>query len=267
MQISPTYVKQAYSLAWRFFNKNKLASFLAMAIIFGLYMLSIIPLLGMFIAIAAGISLFSLQTYVAKTLISSKSDEEYDEKVQNSTVKEMLTEYLGIASGGFLGFVVIEIIMLVVMFTLLTLSIGIESLTQFSDQTMTPEQQMQILQSVGVVGLIFMLVVMFLAYIYPLVLGKVYTSENFGEAFSAIFTMFSPTVWKASLNGQYFFMIMMLHLTGIGMVIVMAISMMTIVLIPLAFIVAYLFILYATTTAVLAREIVFENDTEENTEE
>ena len=266
MQISPTYVKQAYSLAWRFFSKNKLASFLAMAVIFGLYMLSVIPLLGMFIAIAAGIALFSVQTYVAKTLISSASDEEYDEKVQGTTVKELLTQHLGIASGGFLGFIVIEIIMMVVMFTLLALTIGIETLTQLSDQTMTPEQQMQIFQSVGVIGLLFMLVIMFLAYIYPLVLGKVYTSQNFGEAFTSIFTMFSPAVWKASFNGQYFFMIMMLHLTGIGMFILMVLSMMTIVLIPLAFVMAYLFILYATTTAVLGREIVFENEIEESIE-
>lgn len=263
MQISPTYVKQAYSLAWRFFNKNKLTSFLAMAVIFGLYTLSLIPLLGLFIAMAAGIALFSLQTFVAKTLISSKSDEEYDEKVQGMKLKELLTQHLGIASGGFLGFVVIEIIMIVVMFTLFALTVGLETLTQLNDKTMTPEQQMQIFQSVGIVGLLFIFVIMFFAYIYPLVLAKVYTSENFGEAFSAIFTMFSPTVWKASFNAQYFVMITMLHLTGMGMFILMVISMMTIVLIPVAFLLAYLFILYATTTAVLAREIVFdENETE-----
>ncbi len=267
MQISPTYVKQAYSLAWRFFTNNKLASFLAMAVIFGLYSLSVIPLLGFFIAIAAGIALFSVQTFVAKTLISSKSDDEYNEKVQGATFKELLTEHLSIASGGFLGFFVVEIIMIVVMFTLFAVTIGVESLTQLSDQTMTPEQQMQIFQSVGIVGLIFILVVMFFAYIYPLVLGKVYASKDFGEAFAAIFTMFSPTVWKASFNVQYFVMITMLHLTAIGMFILMVISTMTIVLIPLAFFMAYLLILYATTTAVLAREIVFDDiDTEESAE-
>jgi len=265
MQISSTYIKQAYSLAWRFFSKNKLVSFLAMAVIFGLYILSVIPLLGFFIAIVAGIALFSVQTFVAKTLISSNSDEEYDEKVQGAVLKDLLTRHLNVASGGFLGFFVIEIIMIVIMFTLFVLSVGLESLMQLSDQTMTPEQQMQIFQSMGGIGLIFVLVAMFLAYIYPLALAKVYASEDFGEAFAAIFTMFSPTVWKASLNVQYFLMITMLHVTAIGMFILMIISAMTIVLMPIALFMAYLFILYATTTAVLAREIVFDEvETVEN---
>lgn len=266
MQISPTYVKQAYSLAWRFFTYNKAASFIAMAAVFGLYMFSLIPILGLLISIAAGIFLFSVQTYVAKTLISSESDEEYNEKVQATGAKELLTKHLGIASGGFLGFVVVEIIMLVVMFTMFAMSVGLEALTSLNDQNMPPERQMEIFQSIGIVGIVVMVIIMFLAYIYPIVLGKVYTSDNFGEAFASIFTMFSPSVWKASFNGQYFLMITMLHLTAVAMIIVMMLSIMTIVLIPLAMFVAYLFILYVTTTAVLSREIVLGEDEQSTSE-
>jgi len=264
MQITPTYVKQAYSLAWRFFSKNKMASFLAMASIFALNVLSMIPLLGFLIAIFAGIVLFSTQAYVAKTLMNSHSDEEYDEKVESTDVKSILMDNLSIGAGGFLGFVVIEIIMLILIFTVFAMSIGLEALSTLNSADMTPEQQMAIFQNIGIIGIIIAIVFMFLAYIYPIVLGKVYTSNDFGEAFSAIFTMFSPAVWKASLNGQYFLMVTMLHLTGIGAMILMAVSMMTIVLIPVAMFIFYLLILYATTTAVLSQEIVFnEVQTEE----
>ena len=148
MQISPTYVKQAYSLAWRFFTNNKLASFIAMGVVFGLYMFSLIPVLGLIISIAAGICLFSVQTYVAKTLISSSSDEDYNEKVQATSAKELLTKHLGVASGGFLGFIVVEIIMFVLMFTMLVMTVGLEALTTLNDQNMPPERQMEIFQSI-----------------------------------------------------------------------------------------------------------------------
>ena len=217
-----------------------------------------IPLLGFFIAIFAGIVLFSTQAYVAKSLMHAQSDEEYDAKVESTDVKSLLMENLNIGAGGFLGFIVIEIIMLVLMFTVFAMTIGLEALSTLNSAEMTPEQQMELFQGIGVIGVIMGVVFLFLAYIYPIVLGKVYTSDNFGEAFSAIFSMFSPAVWKASFNGQYFLMVTMLHLTGIGAMILMVVSMMTIVLIPLAMFVFYLLILYATTTAVLSQEIVFD---------
>jgi len=64
---------------------------------------------------------------------------------------------------------------------------------------------------------------------------------------------------------QYFLMVSMLHLSAIGMMIIVMFSFMTIVLIPLGFLVVYLFLLYTSTTAVLSREIVL-NDFEENEE-
>jgi len=263
MQIAPTYVKQAYSLAWRFFTHNKMASFLAMAAIFALNVLSMIPLLGMFIAIFAGIVLFSTQAYVAKTLMHSESDEEYDAKVASTDVKSLLMENLNIGAGGFLGFIVIEIIMIVFIFTLFAMTIGLETLSTLNAEQMSPEQQLEMFQGIGIIGIIMAVIFMFLAYIYPIVLGRVYTSENFGEAFSAIFMMFSPAVWKASFNGQYFLLVTMLHLTGIGVMVLMVVSMMTIILIPLAMFFFYLLILYATVTAVLSQEIVFDEVIEE----
>ena len=260
MQISSSYIKQAYSLAWRFFTQNKLASFLAMAVIVGLYVLSIIPIIGLVISIAAGIALFGLQTYVAKTLLEAKSDEEYDEMVQNSGVKEILTKYFSVASGGFVGFLIIQIIAMVLMFTSIAMSIGLETLANLNSEMMPPEEKLEIFQSVGLMGIVFVIVLLFLGYIYPIVLGKVYSSENFAEAFASAFSMFSPSVWKASLNGQYFLMVTMLHLSIILITIAMMLCIMSLVLIPVAMFLFYLMLLYVSTTAVLAKEIVLADE-------
>lgn len=260
MKISPTYIKQAYSLAWRFFRKNILVSILAILVITGLYVLSMIPILGLVLSLVAGIALFSVQTYVAKTLMQSKSDEEFDEMVANTKTSELLTKYMAVGSGGVLGFLVIEIAAVIVLVTMVIFTIGLDVLTSLSDGTMSPDQKMQTLYSIGIVGIVFMIVAMLFAYVYPLVVGKVYATNDFKSAFKAMFSMFSPSVWKASLNGQYFFMILVLHLSAFLMVILMIITMSTIILAPLALLVVYLFILYSTTTAVIAKEIALGSD-------
>jgi len=262
MQISPTYIKQSYALAWTFFINNKKVSFLAMFILGILAILSAISTLGMIIYIGMLVLLFSLSIYVAKTFKSSNNEDEYKEKVQNTRIKELLTKYFSAASGGLLGLIVVEFIFAFFIVIMLTLSIGMEALSHLNDPNMPVDRQLEIFQSIGITGIVLMLIMTFFAYINPIVLGNLFASKGFGQAFDAIFTMFSPRVWRASFKGPYFLIVSMLHLTAIGVTIVSMLCMMTIVLIPIAVFIVYMFVLYFTITSVVAREMAFKQKVE-----
>ena len=257
--IDDTYVKQVYSLAWRFFTNNKMASFIAMGVLFVLYMFSMIPIFGLLIAIAAGIVMLSIQVYIANLIEDSNSNEEFDQNVANISPSDLLIKYMSVGSGAFVGFIVFEILMGIVFFSLIGMSIGMDTLGAMSSGQMAPEEQMMMYQSLGTVGLFIGIIMMFIAYVYPLVLGRVLVSESFSEAFRSIFLIFSPSLWGASFNGRYFLMMLALHATGILMVILLAISIMTLVLIPLAVFLGFIFMVYFTVTAVQSRKIVYDD--------
>ncbi len=258
MQVSESYIKQSYGLAWRFFTKNKMASFIVMGAFFVLAFFSMIPLIGFIVTLAMGVLMFSVQVYVAKSITHSENEEEYEKIIQNTKPSELITQYLPVGAGAYLGFFLIEALVVLLLFIMLISLFGAETLTAISEGTIPVEEQLQMYKSLGVFGFLFAVIMMFFAYIYPLVLGSVYRSESFGEAFVNIFLLFSPKIWKASFNGRYFFLITMLHLTIIGAMVLMMISIMSFVLIPVAVFMVYIMTLYFATTAVLGDKVSFE---------
>jgi len=259
MQVSESYIKQSYSLAWRFFAKNKMASFIIMGVIFVLALFSMIPLVGFLVTIGMGMLMFSVQVYVAKSITHSDNEEEYEQIIQNTKPSELITQYFSVGAGAYLGFFLIEMLVFFFIFVSLFMLVGIDTLNAISAGTMPIEEQIQIYKSLGTFGLLFAIAMMFFAYIYPLVMGRVYRSEGFAEAFKCIFLLFSPPLWKASFNVRYFLLITMLHLTLIGMMILMLVSVMTFILIPVAVFIVYIFTLYFATISVLGDKVSFED--------
>jgi hypothetical protein len=251
------YVKQTYSLAWRFFKHHKIASFIAMGVIFVLYIFSMIPLIGFFVAIAVGIVDISIQVYIAKLVEYSESDEEYDNNVMHMSPSDLLIKYFGTAAGAYLGFILVGIIIFVVLGVIASFTVGTGFLTAMVTGEMEPENQMQLVNTLS--GLLFPVGLFFLfyGYIYPLVFGRVISSNSFGDAFKSMLLVFSPNIWKASFNVKYMLLMLALHGTGILTAILAAICAMTFVLIPVAFFLVYLFVVYMAIVSVNSYRIVY----------
>ncbi len=270
MQVSESYIKQSYSLAWRFYSQNKMASFIVIGVSFALVLLSMIPLLGFFMAVGLGMVFLAVQTYMAKAIMHADNDDEYDQIISNTKPAEMIMQYLSVGAGAYLGFFLIEVVLLIAILSTVFMSLGMDTLTALSNGTMPAEEQMELYQSAGTFGLVFIVAMMFFAYIYPLVLGRVYRSESFAEAFRNMFLLFSPRVWTASFNVRYFLLVTMLHLTLIGTMLLFAVfviaasalisAFMMVILVPLTVFVGYILILYATSIAVMGNYVSFDDE-------
>ncbi len=260
MQVSQSYIRQSYALAWSFFSVNKKSSFYVMGVLFVLVLFSMVPVLGYLASVAMGIVFLSSQTYMAKAIFHAENDDEYEQIITNTQPAELMTQYIKVGIGADIGFVLIEIIAVLTVLFMITTVIGMEGINALVEGTLTPEESVQMFQSMGSLGMLLLVVLMFFGYIYPLVLGRVFQSEGLGEALRSMFLMFSPVLWKASFNGKYFFLVTMLHLSVIVLSVLMVISAATLILIPLGVFFLYLMVLYAASVAVLGNKVCFDYD-------
>jgi len=263
MQVEQSYIKQTFDLAWRFFSLNKAASFIVLGILFFLAVFSAIPIIGFFVSMAFGLFIFALQIYVAKVVLHSKTDADYENNIKTLQPKNMLTRFVSIAMGAYLGMFILQMIALFLIFASIAIAVGSDTMIALSNGSLNTVEQMQVFQNLGIIGVVIMIFIMFFAYIYPLVIGRVYMMETFGDAFKSIFLIFSPELWKKTFNKRYFILISVVQLVFFGLVIVIALTMMSIVLIPIAVLITYFILLTTPIMAIIAHKISYGEQTQE----
>jgi len=256
-------VKNAFRLGLEFMDRNRLLAAMTMGVFVLLSLLDIVPGLGILAGIALGVMAQSVQIYVGRTFYHSENIGQFVEGAEQVKLKEFLLRYQAPAFGAWLGWFTLSVIFFI-LFVILVLAIGVDpSLFEKSalqDQAKVAELAMAILEA----GLPLMLVALVLAYVYPIAQGRVILSDTLGEAFKAVFSIFSPSVWSAAMQKEYFKFLFIFSLAIMGIAVLIMAAMMLLVLIPILgpilLMVWIVFLMYVFTLIMgvantLAREI------------
>jgi len=212
-------VKYTVMLTKEVISLNK-RLFLGMTAIVTLLMyLSAIPIVGMFASILSGILLFTLFYFIGKTFYRSRTMDEFVNTIRSMTLADLWQNYLKPASGAYLGWVFLSLVMLLLTGILISLSGYGDSLVM----AMQSQDPTVMLDAMPALILPFILVLL-LMYVAPLVLANVIKADNFNDAFRAVFTFFSKDVWRRAFTGEYF-----KYMTALGLIMLAFLFVMTII--------------------------------------
>ncbi len=253
--------KTAFDVAWNFFKGNYALNFAAMAILIVLYILGMIPLLGILFIFAYSVFSLAIQVYFGKKMQSAATPQDMAEVAANTKIRDLLMEHIDVAAGAFLAYLILGIVfgLLFAIFAGMGAGMMHESM-QMQGMGMHGEEQMAMIMmsGMGVGGFIVLLVVLFLAYFFPGVMGKVILADDFVGGFKNAFLIFSPTLWKSCFNKDYFLLILLWSIIiFVALILIFALSA-TLILLPLGVVLAYILSLYNAAVYVFAAQLAQE---------
>jgi hypothetical protein len=223
-------VKNAYRLGWEFVQQNWTLVLATLGVFVLLTLLEMIPLIGIVAAIALGVFVQAVQIYVGRSFYEAESIERFVEGAAATSLKEFLTRYQAPAFGAWLGWFVIGMAMMLLWILMIGLS-GLDP-AAFEGGVQDEAQALEFLKVMGTATLPLILIGLLLSYVYPIVQGRIILSDTFGDAFKAVFSLFSPTVWSHAMKGEYFSFVLVFGLVLIGFSFVVGIVMALLMLIP-----------------------------------
>ena len=261
-------VKNAFRLGWEFFVQNKVVAVAVMVTFLLLSVLQTVPLLGLLAGIAIGIFSNAIQIYVGRAFYGSEDILDFVERSRGAKWKPMLTEYLPQASGAWVGWLLVWLMLAIVFAVVL-------GLTGFDPMAM--ESAVQDGNGAQVIGeipaetfgafSIVTLIAMTFTYVYPVVQGRIILASSFSEAFNAVFGLFSPAVWRSTMNGRYFSFVLFFGLALMGASFAAGIVMTLLLLIPVVgalllfpalFFLIYVFYMILSVANIMALELTLE---------
>jgi hypothetical protein len=256
-------VKNAFRLGLEFMDRNRTLAAMTMGFFFVLTLLEMVPLLGLVASVALGVFAQSVQIYVGRTFAQAENIEAFVNEAEQASFKTFLTRHQAPAFGAWLGWVALSMLFMVLFIVFLGMS-GTE-LSGFNEASLQDERQMyEMILAVMGAGTPVLLLSLLLAYVYPIAQGRVIMSDSFGEAFKAVFSIFTPSVWASAMRGEYFSFALLFSLALIGIGMLVTATMMLLMLIPfigaVLIIVWMIFLMYAFMLILgiantLAREI------------
>ena len=259
--------KEAISLAMAFFKGNVALSLGALAILIVVELFNLIPIVGIFFAILYPILIFSIQIYVGR-LANEKASEDYMIKASSSSnLKELFLKYIDIATGGFLGSLIVTFVIFFLMGIALSFSFDTSTLQSSDMQTLynsvnggiaIENSNLQNLYAsinpniAMVVLVIFLTILTWFGYLMPGVFGEIILAENFQDAFKKSLYFFYPKFWAKTLNRDYFILVFIWSIIVFLAIIAISLLFMTLFLIPIAFITLYYIALYNAIVYIFA---------------
>jgi len=255
-------VKNAFRLGWEFVDQNRLLALSAVGVLVLLTLLKMVPLVGFFAAAALGIFLQAAQIYVGRTFYQAESIGQFVEAAAATRLQALLTRFIGQAFGAWLGWIVLGVIFFV-LWMVLALATGM-NITVIEGSLNSEAQTLQFFAALGLAALPLVLAGLVLAYVFPVVQGRIILSESVGEAFRAVFSMFRPAVWSHAMNGQYFTFVLIFGLVMIGVGIAAAAVLGLLMMIPVlgpvlglivSLLLFYVLIMIVGVANVMAREL------------
>ncbi len=233
--------KEAVQIALEFFKGNYALNLGAAAILIILALLRGIPLLGIFFVFAYSILSFAVQVYVARRAAEVEHPQEMRDVARESKLGDLFIRHLDIAAGGFLGFFLIMLLLLVIYVALIGSGITLMAVSQGDLQSAVASAG----GSGAILGMfLLMLLILWLGYVIPGVMGEVISAESFTEAFRKSLLLFSPSFWKRTLNGAYFRLILIWSIIEFVAALVLTAIGSTFILLPVALLGIYLISLY-----------------------
>ncbi|WP_456450413.1 hypothetical protein [Hydrogenimonas sp.] len=253
-------INAAFAYAWAALSGSWKNSVLIAIALLLLSLGSMVPLVGLVASIVQGIVLYALAYWVVDRLRESPDVAAFREKMTTEDVKTAMFGFFGPAAGFYVGFMVFSLIMMLITLGILWLTGGFAAISVAAEQIQAnpdanPDQVAAMYAQMigaGTPALLFMLVTsLFFSYIWPLVYGYALMQKSFGDAFNAVFMLFSTRFWKAAFTGAYFKLVTLWMLVVFGVGILMAISFGTLILFPLGVLILMWMVYF---TAVVAAE-------------
>ena len=238
-------VKNAFRVGWEFVEQNMALGWATVAVFVVLSLVEFVPLVGFAATIAVGVFSQSIQIFVGRAFYGA----------------ETMEAFVSEASGAWLGWAAVGFVMLLAWMALVLLLGGDPAALETAGGDEAFET---LFQAMGVAVLPVILIAMLLSYVYPIVQGRVILSDSFGEAFKAVFSLFSPTVWKHAMTGEYFSFVFFFGLVLIGVALAISLVATLLILVPIlgalavavgAMVLLYPFVAVMGVACVLAREI------------
>lgn len=225
-------VKNAFRLGVEFMDRNRGLAAMTMGVFFLLSILDAVPVLGLFSAVALGIFSQSVQIFVGRTFYGAEHIEAFVGTAETTPFKTFLTRYVSPAFGAWLGWFLFGMLFIMVFFFFLGF-MGVD-LAMFDDAALQDDAAAAatLLQMVFGAGLPLLIIGMVLGYFYPIAQGRVILSEDFGGAFKSVFSILTPTVWRAGMNKAYFSYVFSFSMVLMGISLLIILAMVLLFLIP-----------------------------------
>ena len=251
----------AFALAWNFFKGNYVLNFAAIAILIVFNLFGLIPIIGILFVLAYSILALAVQIYFGKKISHANVPEDMAAIAAETKIRDLFMEHVDIAAGAFLAFLILGIVfgLLFVIVAGLGAEAVQESL-QLQHMNMDINDQMATIamSGVGIGGAVLFLLMLFLAYFFPAVMGRVILSEDFVSGFKNAFLIFSPALWKSCFNKDYFLLILLWSIIiFVALLVIFALSA-TLILLPLGVVIAYILSLYNAAIYVFAAKLAQE---------
>jgi hypothetical protein len=245
--ISFEAIKNTFRLSWELIVLNKNFTFTAMSMLLLLNILS--AFLGVLAMVMSGILSMAIQIYVARLVYGTENIEAFVEEVKQSKLEKILSSNIFTATGAYLGTITI-FLGLMFLLVLVVQSMGINL------ETMDMEQLMGVVQIFILPVMIFLLL---LSYLHPLVQSNIALAKDFKEGYRAVFTLFSPTLWKQAFQNHYFkYVVLLILIIGSGaflMSLLIALPGINLLANFIVIVVMYLYMVLMSVASMMARRI------------
>ena len=247
--------KEALNIALNFFKGNVALSLAAIAVLLVIALLKEVPVIGIIFALVYPILSFAIQIYVAREIPRLQRPEEMGTVAQRTKLGELFTRHLDIAAGGFLGFFLILMLLGMLFAGLMSASIDVQTAEQ-AMQTQNVQEMIVAISTGGALGTLFffLILMMWLGYLMPGVMGEVLLAPTFMDAFRKSFLLFNPRFWKRTFTKEYFILILIWSFIVFFAATLFSWIAVSIILLPVALVGVYFLSLYNATIYVFAQE-------------
>ncbi len=246
-------INSAMAYSWAALSGNwKNTAIVALALII-LSVLQLIPILGILFGVLQSIVLYSMGYWIADRVRSSSDVESFKSLMPNENERSVTFEFLAPATGFYTGFLLFSIVMMFITAAIFWLTGGFEMVAHIQQPVgpnVTPEQMSafyaQIFASGSPAVLFILITSLFFSYVWPVVYGYALQQYSFGDAFNAVFMLFSTNFWKAAFTASYLKLVSIWMIVLFGAAILMGFTLVTFVLFPL-FILILMWMVYFTS--------------------
>lgn len=211
-------IKYTLMLTKEVFALNKGLFLGITAIVILLSLLSNIPLLGLVASVLSGILMFALFFFVGKVFYEAADMDAFVETIRTTTISTLWNKYWKPSFGAYLGWVLIILLFLVIAGVIVGIT-GAGDKFMMASQSNDPMAMLAILPAT----ILPLLLLALLLYVMPLVFANIIKTDNFNDAFKAVFTIFSKDVWRRAFTGAYFKYMTLLGLILIALMILMVV--------------------------------------------
>ncbi len=221
-------VTNAIRLGWEFFLQNKMLAVVTISAFVVLEFLTMIPLLGLLAMVALGVVGQGVQIYVGRHFYRSHDIVAFVEEAKMIPPADFLLRYKNQALGAWLGWFLVGSVLMLIFMIAFFAGGGVMEISE----TMSDEEAFRMFAAMGGSLIPVLLIVMVLSYVYPIAQGRIILSESFGEAFRAVFSIFTPAVWREAMRGEYFRFVFVFGLLLLGVSFVAGIVAALLMMIP-----------------------------------